>query len=228
MTTKKYKPDFKKDSFEASFWQKNHLVCGIDEVGRGCLAGPVVVAAVILPLGTSYRYLKDSKQMSKNELIRVHRWIQTNCIYSWTAVDHRTIDAINIYNATLQAMKRALMQLFVQCSQKPKIVLVDAMPLKLNNTHYQNIEVAYFTHGESKSRSIAAASILAKVQRDALMQYYNRVFPGYGLEKHKGYATQQHQSAIYERGLSIIHRKSFLSKINYRISSNHDHQQTIC
>lgn len=228
MATKKYKPDFKKDSFETLFWSQGQLVCGLDEVGRGCLAGPVVVAAVILPPHTSYRHLKDSKQMNKNELIRSHRWIRQKCLYSWTAVDHRAIDALNIYQATLQAMKRALLQLFIQCTQKPKAILVDAMPLTLDNTNYQNLEVAYFTNGESKSRSIAAASIMAKVERDALMQHYDKLFPGYGLNDHKGYATQRHQTAIYERGISIIHRKSFLTHLYNRISSNHGNQQTIC
>jgi ribonuclease HII len=228
MATKKHNSTFKKDSFETLFWQQNELVCGIDEVGRGCLAGPVVVAAVILPLHTSYKKLKDSKLMTKEELLESHRWIIKNCVYSWTSVDHRTIDAINIYQTTLQAMKRAVMQLFMQCPQKPKIILVDAMPLKLDNTAYQHIDVAYFNYAESKSRSIAAASILAKVERDALMHTYNKIFPGYAFDAHKGYATQRHQEAIYSQGISIIHRKSFLSKIYDRKAQSHEAQQTIC
>lgn len=228
MATKKYKPDFKKDSFETLFWQQNQLVCGIDEVGRGCLAGPVVVAAVILPPNTSYRYLYDSKQMSKEERLRSYQWIKKKCIYSWTAVNHRTIDAVNIYHATLIAMRRTVLQLFLHCGKKPGIILVDAMPLKLDNTNYDEIEVAHFTYGESKSRSIAAASILAKVERDTLMQHYDRLFPGYGLAEHKGYATQRHQTAIYERGISVIHRKSFLTNLHNKIISDHAKQQTIC
>lgn len=228
MATKKYKSHFKKDFFETLFWQQNELVCGLDEVGRGCLAGPVVVAAVILPPHTSYRHLYDSKHMSKDELIRSYRWIKKKCLYSWAGVSHHTIDSLNIYHATLQAMKRAVLQLFIKCTTKPKIILVDAMPLKLDNTSYKETEVAYFIHGESKSRSIAAASILAKVERDTLMQQYDKLFPGYGLANHKGYSTQRHQNAIYQQGISIIHRKSFLTKIYNRISSDYDKQQAIC
>lgn len=228
MATKKYKSTFKKDSFENLSWQQGHLVCGIDEVGRGCLAGPVVVAAVILPPHTTYKLLKDSKCMNKQELLQAYRWIKEKCTFSWTAIDHRTIDSLNIYHATLRAMKRTLMQLLIKHTTRPAIILVDAMPLKLDNTDYQNIDVAYFSYGESKSRSIAAASILAKVERDALMQQFDKIFPGYGLADHKGYGTQKHQLALQERGTTIIHRKSFLSDTYTGTPSDHDHQQTIC
>jgi ribonuclease HII len=210
MVTIKYRQRFNKDSFEAQAWQTNKLVCGIDEVGRGCLAGPVVTAAVILFPGSKSRLVKDSKLLDVDQLQAAYRWIIKHSWYSFGIASHRTIDALNIYYATLKAMKKSVFQLFTHCPEKPSTILVDAMPLDLQNTPYKDIAVYHFPFGESKSSSIAAASIVAKVTRDALMRNMHAVFPQYHLAQHKGYSTQLHQDAVQAHGRTIIHRMRFL------------------
>ena len=132
MTTIKRKPDFKKDFYETGAWQQQQLVMGIDEVGRGCLAGPVVTAAVILHPGKKSRVLKDSKLLTQEELLNGYRWIIQNSWYSLGIINYRLIDKINIYQATLRCMHRAALQLLVLMPQKPVHILVDAMPLVIN------------------------------------------------------------------------------------------------
>lgn len=200
---------FRKNYFESESWQRNQVVCGIDEVGRGCLAGPLVTAAVILPLGKTPSFLKDSKVMAPEERLKASIWIKKHCFYSYGIVHHRIIDTHNIWHATLIAMKKALLHLLAY-SPRPEAVLVDAMPLQLIDTSYNDIPVHYFPQGERRSSSIAAASIIAKVKRDALMEVYSQIVPGYLFEQHKGYATQKHRESLEIRRHSIIHRKTFL------------------
>jgi ribonuclease HII len=210
-------PILKKNQFENSAWERNQLVCGIDEVGRGCLAGPLFAAAVILPPGARYRYLQDSKILTEADRLKAYSWIIKNGWYGIGCVDHRTIDRYNIWQATLIAMRRALLHLLVTREVKllPEAILIDAMPLNLADTSYSSIPVHYFPKGESLSVSIAAASVVAKVTRDRLMQEaYAPLFPGYGLAQHKGYATPVHRDAVSLHGQSFIHRASFCKNID--------------
>lgn len=217
-----------KNFFEKQLWQQQKLVIGIDEVGRGCLAGPLVTAAVILPIGVTNRMLKDSKILTEEERLRAYRWIIANCWHQIGIVHHRIIDVHNIWQATLLAMKRAVVNLMPRVPQQPGAILVDAMPLKLDDTGIDNIPVYYFIKGESRSSSIAAASIVAKVTRDALMQKYDLLFPGYELHKHKGYATSVHQACIHKNRPLIIHRTSFLGAYTQEEYDEFNDQQTIC
>lgn len=210
MSTIKVSERFKKDFFELQAWSKNRSICGIDEVGRGCLAGPVVTAAVILFPNKKSRLVKDSKLMDHEELQKAYSWIIRNSWHTFGIVNNRLIDKYNIYHATLRAMKRTTMQLFAYTPHLPVQVLVDAMPLSLDRSAYKSIDVLHFTSGERKSSSIAAASIIAKVTRDEIMRRMDGVIHGYSFTKHKGYSTKLHQEAINQRGSSIIHRKTFL------------------
>ncbi len=216
-----------KDSFEKSLWEQGKLVVGIDEVGRGCLAGPLVTAAAILPIGRTNPLLRDSKLMSPEERLKAYSWIIAHCRYQIGIVHHRIIDQHNIYQATMLAMKKALVNLLTQINETPGAILVDAMPLKLSDTGFNSIPVYHFPKGEQKSSSIAAASIVAKVTRDALMEKYETLFPGYGLKQHKGYATKIHQGHIHELRHSIIHRESFLGSFRPKIKADDDQQQTL-
>jgi ribonuclease HII len=211
MATTAFKTRFNKNTFEENAWKDNNLICGIDEVGRGCLAGPVVVAAVVLFPNKLNRQLRDSKVMTPEEREKAYGWIKKNSWNSIALVHHRTIDARNIYQATLIAMKRAYMQLMTQVPCKPSIVVVDAMPLKLDNTAHHETDVYHFPIGESKSSSIAAASILAKVTRDRLMvNHFEKIIPGYEWWSNKGYSTPPHKRHVRSIGHSIVHRMNFL------------------
>ena len=203
----------KKNSYEASAWAQNAVVVGIDEVGRGCIAGPVVAAAAILPVNKLHRKLKDSKIMTQQEKKEAFAWIAKHCAYGVGVVHHRMIDQRNIYQATLVAMKKALVNLLAVSSQRPTAILTDAMPLDLTDTHFDDIPVYYFTKGESKSSSIAAASIVAKVTRDAMMGVYDVVIPGYKWVDNKGYGTPVHKRAAKEGQHSIIHRLRYLDDV---------------
>ncbi len=205
--------NFKKNRFEIDAWANNLVVAGIDEVGRGCLAGPVVTAAVILPPHTKYAHLKDSKIMSPQERNRAFKWIQKNCAYGVGIVHHRIIDKHNIWQSTLIAMKKALMNVMEQSTHVPSAILIDAMPLDITDTHLHTIPVHYFYNGEKKSSSIAAASIVAKVTRDALMTSLDTIIPGYKWIDNKGYATKSHQEAVKQHSHSIVHRINFLKKL---------------
>lgn len=216
-----------KDSFEKSLWEQGKLAVGIDEVGRGCLAGPLVTAAAMLPIGRTNPLLRDSKLMSPEERLKAYSWIIAHCRYQIGIVHHRIIDQHNIYQATMLAMKKALVNLLTQINEAPGAILVDAMPLKLSDTGFHGIPVYHFPKGEQKSSSIAAASIVAKVTRDALMEKYETLFPGYGLKQHKGYATKIHQGHIHELRHSIIHRESFLGSFRTEIKEDDDQQQTL-
>ncbi len=205
--------NIKKNSFEYDAWQNNALVVGIDEVGRGCLAGPVVAAAVILPINKANRILKDSKVMTLSERNTASRWIKKHCHYGIGVVHHRIIDQHNIWRATLIAMKKALLHVLEGVHTRPSVIITDAMPLNLSDTHFHDIPVYYFPKGESKSHSIAAASIIAKVTRDAMMELYDVAIPGYGLKENKGYGTPKHKKVVKEQHYSFIHRVHFVETI---------------
>jgi ribonuclease HII len=217
MPTQAYKQKFNKNYFELAAWKENKLVCGIDEVGRGCLAGPVVVAAVVLFPNKLSRLIRDSKLMTIEERSKAYNWITKNSWHNSAFIHNRAIDLHNIYYATLMTMKRAYLQLMAHIPQKPRIILVDAMPLKLSNTMYADTDVFYFPFGERKSSSIAAASIIAKVTRDRIMtELYAQAVPGYDIASHKGYSTPAHKKHVRMLGPSIIHRKNYIDHIHTR------------
>ena len=197
--------------YEKEIWAQKGSICGIDEVGRGCLAGPVVTAAVILKPDAHHPLLQDSKILTERQRLTASAWILENSWNSYGIVDAPTIDAINIYQATQKAMKQAMYNLFSQPIPNPHLILIDAMPLTFCALP-KSIQVLSFPFGESKSVSIAAASIIAKVKRDELMTRMNIFFPGYGLAVHKGYGTGQHQQALGKKGLSLIHRTTFIKE----------------
>lgn len=183
------------------------FVAGVDEAGRGPLAGPVVSAAVILKKNTIIKNLNDSKKLNPKIRYSVYREIIKKCVDWQTGiVNHRTVDRINILEATKLSMKIAVEKLNV----KPQLVLIDG-------NHSVNIKITQKTivKGDSKSASIAAASVIAKVTRDNLMKKYSLKFPNYGFAKHKGYGTKYHLEAIKTFGPCEIHRKSFEPIKNY-------------
>lgn len=178
-------------------------ICGIDEAGRGPLAGPVVVGAVILPENSFIEGVNDSKKVSEKKREKLYDLITEEAIaYSVGIVDQKTIDEINILNATKLGVKRALEGL----SQKPEIIMVDA----LNNMDTLGIPYISVVKGDAKNYCIAAASIIAKVTRDRMMREWDEVYPIYGFSKHKGYGTAEHIRIIKENGPCPLHRKSFI------------------
>jgi ribonuclease HII len=197
--------------YEETFWSKQAYICGIDEVGRGCLAGPVVTAAVILFPFVTHPLLKDSKILTENKRLVAAQWILKNSWSSYGIIDNTEIDRINIYKATQEAMRQAVYGLFSQKigPWQPELILIDAMPLTIPYLSSAP-EILSFPYGESRSVSIAAASILAKVKRDELITRMGKFFPGYGFEKHKGYGTTDHQKALQLKGPSLVHRATFI------------------
>ncbi len=189
-------------TFEREFTAKGkQLIAGIDEAGRGPLAGPIVVASVIMPLDNIIDGINDSKKVAekKRELL-YQKIIDTALAYDIEVIDEKTIDEINILNATKMGMQNCIKNLKV----KPDLVLIDAVEIK------SDVETLSIIKGDAKSYSIAAASILAKVYRDNLMREYDKEFPMYGFAKHKGYGTKMHIDAIKQYGICKIHRRSFV------------------
>ena len=186
----------------ASFLHKNKIEVGCDEAGRGCLAGPVVAAAVILPKNFKQSLLNDSKQLSEKKRILLRTEIKEHAIaYAVGIVDHKEIDEINILNASILAMHRALDQI-----KNPfNSILVDGNRFK----KYNETEHHCIIKGDGKYLSIAAASILAKTYRDDLMKKLHLEHPQYQWENNKGYPTKSHRAAIKRIGVSQYHRKSF-------------------
>ena len=186
------------------FEQGIQLICGVDEAGRGPLAGPVCAAAVILPRGVEIPGLNDSKKLSDKRRRELFPVIKEMAVaYGIAMVDHAEIDRINILQATYEAMRQAIAQLTV----KPELALVDG-----NRSADFGVPVETVVHGDSLSASIAAASILAKVTRDDYMEQMALQYPGYGFEVHKGYGTKAHYEALRQQGASPIHRMTFLKK----------------
>lgn len=187
--------------YEKKYGQFSY-VCGVDEVGRGPLAGPVVTAAVILPKDCTILYINDSKKLSETKREELYREIKEKAIAIEVGVaSPETIDRVNILNATLLAMKNAVHALQVQ----PEVVLVDAVTIPEIRMKQESI-----IKGDEKSISIAAASIIAKVTRDRMMKGYADLFTDYAFDKNKGYGTKEHIEAIKNVGPCPIHRHSFI------------------
>ena len=180
------------------------VICGVDEAGRGPLAGPVCAAAVILPDHLELPGLNDSKKLSDKKRRELFPLIKEQAIaYGIGLADEKEIDEINILQATYLAMERAIAQL----EGKADLALIDG-----NRAKDFGLPVKTVVKGDSLSASIAAASILAKVTRDDMMEAYANEYPGYGFEIHKGYGTKAHYAALTEKGPSPIHRMTFLKK----------------
>ena len=176
-------------------------ICGVDEVGRGPLAGPVCVAAVIMPMDNLIQGINDSKKVAKAKREKLYEQIKENAIaYSIQMVDNFKIDEINILNATKQAMHDAICSLKVN----PDIVLIDAVKLDIP---FKSMSII---HGDALSYSIGAASILAKVTRDTFMEEMAVKYPGYDFEHNMGYGTAKHIQALKELGPTEIHRQTFI------------------
>ena len=192
--------------FDRKYLNKDvKYLAGVDEAGRGPLAGPVVAAAVIFNKNTQIKGINDSKLLSEKQRENLFDKIISKALaYSVSVVDVSVIDDINILNASLRAMKQAVDKLTL----KPDLVLVDG-----NRIFQSDIPVIPIVKGDTKSFSIAAASILAKVTRDRLMKNLAREFPNYLWESNKGYPTRKHREIIKQIGPSPLHRKTFLKKI---------------
>ena len=189
---------------EELFTQGYQLICGVDEAGRGPLAGPVCAAAVILPPHLEIPGLDDSKKLSDKRRRELFPIIKEQAIaYGIGLASHEEIDEINILQATYLAMERALAQL----TETPEYVLIDG-----NRAKDFGLPVKTVVKGDSLSANIAAASVLAKVTRDMLMEEAALEYPGYGFEIHKGYGTRAHYDALRTLGACPIHRNSFLKK----------------
>jgi ribonuclease HII len=185
----------------ADYMHFEGMEAGCDEAGRGCLAGPVSAAAVIIPKGVSISGLNDSKQLSEKKRKELRLEIEDKCFWKVVMLGPEVIDKINILNASIQAMQLALDGL----SNPFKHILVDGNRFK----PYKEIPYTTVVKGDGKYKSIAAASILAKTHRDELMEKLNLEFPEYGWGENKGYPTSIHRAAIAEHGSNIHHRKSF-------------------
>ena len=188
-------------------YERKHLekgakyVAGVDEVGRGPLAGPVVCCAVIMPLDDLIEGIDDSKKLTEKKREALYDVIKQKAIaYSIREISQEEIDEINI----LQAVRKCMTEAVNTLSVKPDVTLVDGVDTNLS------INAEYLTKGDSKSYTIGCASILAKVYRDSLMSDYAKEFPEYGFEKHKGYGTKAHIEKIKEIGPCKLHRKTFI------------------
>jgi len=190
-------------NYEKQAWAAGaRLVAGVDEVGRGSLFGPVVAAAVILDSDYRIRGLRDSKLLPEARREVLAKRILEHCVgWAVAAVDHVRIDEINIYHASRQAMADAVWQL----TPEPDHLLVDA--LRIDHPCPQTPII----HGDALSASIAAASIVAKVERDRMIRAWDAIYPAYGLASNKGYCTRKHVEALREHGPSPMHRRSFLA-----------------
>lgn len=187
---------------ERFFWSRGLLrVAGVDEAGRGPLAGPVVAAAVIFPVEQWIEEVDDSKKLTEAKREELFEVVYAKALgVGVSIVDHKTIDRINILQASVLAMQQAVESVSV----RPDIVLADGISFKHDSLRFENI-----IDGDAKCFAIAAASIVAKVTRDRLMTKYDEEYPEYGFAKHKGYATKEHLEALKTHGMCDIHRRSF-------------------
>lgn len=180
-----------------------NYICGIDEAGRGPLAGPVVVASVIMPKDSMIEGVNDSKKISESKREQIYeKIIEEASSYGVGIIDQKEIDEINILNATKKGLTTSLKELKV----RPDIILVDAL------TGIDTLQIPYqsIIKGDAKAYSISAASIIAKVTRDRIMRQWDEIYPQYGFAKHKGYGTAAHIAAIKEYGICPLHRLSFV------------------
>jgi ribonuclease HII len=198
----KRKKHFPTLELEYSLWERGfEYVAGVDEAGRGPLAGPVVAAAVIFKKGDLIEGVDDSKRLSEKARELFFREIVANATtYGVGIISNDVIDRINIYKASILAMRKAVENLLIP----PNFIIADGNFFVFETQPFQNI-----VGGDSKSFTIAAASILAKVTRDRLMREFHKLFPMYGFDRHKGYGTKKHFEALKEFGECEIHRKSF-------------------
>jgi len=188
--------------FERSAWRRGLTrIAGVDEAGRGPLAGPVVAAAVIIDPGAIVRGVDDSKRLDAEERGGLYEVIRARAV-AWAVgiVDPATIDRINILEATRAAMAEALAALGIA----PELVLTDFVEVRGVSCPQRNL-----VRGDQRSATVAAASIVAKVTRDRLMEAAHREYPQYGFDRHKGYATEEHRSALWRHGPCPLHRRSF-------------------
>lgn len=178
------------------------LEAGTDEAGRGCLCGPVVAAAVILPIDFEHPFLNDSKQLTEKQRNLLRPYIEEHAIaFGVSFVDEKEVDAINVLQASITGMQRSIEQL----NPQPEFIIVDGNKFR----NYKEIPHETIVKGDAKFMSIAAASVLAKTYRDAFMEKIHQEFPMYHWQQNKGYPTQQHRDAIREFGITKYHRKSF-------------------
>jgi ribonuclease HII len=183
-------------------YQNKLLEVGTDEAGRGCLSGPVVAAAVILPDDFEHPFLNDSKQLTEKKREELRPFIEKNAIaWSVSFIDERKIDEINILQASILAMQTSIKQLKV----RPEFIVVDGNKFK----PFENIPHKTIVKGDAKYMNIAAASILAKTYRDEYMEKIHLEFPKYNWKQNKGYPTKEHRNAIRENGITKYHRKTF-------------------
>lgn len=193
-------------AYEKEYAQYTHI-CGIDEVGRGPLAGPVVACAVVLPKDVTILYLNDSKKLSEKKRELLYDEIMEKAVaVGIGAVGPARIDEINILQATYEAMRMAIEDLTGKLGREPDLLLNDAVTIP-----EVDIPQVPIIKGDAKSISIAAASIVAKVTRDHLMVEYDQVLPGYDFAKNKGYGTKAHIAGLKELGATPIHRKTFIT-----------------
>lgn len=196
----------KKETFCLNSISKTKVCCGIDEVGRGPLAGPVVAAAVILPVDFFCEEIKDSKKLKRAQIKKLSDIIKLNATtYAVGVVDSDIIDKTDILSATFLAMKYAVDKLSI----RPDVILVDG---NLKNPYLQQFKQYPVVDGDAFVPAISAASIVAKDYRDTLMEEYAKIYPEYFFEKHKGYGTKLHVEMIKKYGLSSLHRVSFCRK----------------
>lgn len=183
-------------------YSKHKLEAGTDEAGRGCLSGPVVAAAVILPENFQHSFLNDSKQLSEKKRQEIRPYIEEHALaYAVAFVDHEEVDKINVLQASITGMHRSIEKLFIQ----PEFIIVDGNKFK----DYKKVPHQTIIKGDAKFMSIAAASILAKTYRDEYMQKIHKEHPEYNWKKNKGYPTKEHRNAIREFGITQYHRKTF-------------------
>lgn len=193
--------EIEKDLYKKGF----NNICGIDEAGRGPLAGPVVVAGVIMPKDSMIEGINDSKKVSEKKREKLYDLIIEEAIsYSVAIIGQDVIDEINILNATKEGVTKVVDGLDI----KPDLIIIDA----LNHINTRGIPYEPIIKGDAKCYNIASASILAKVTRDRIMREWDEVYPQYGFIQHKGYGTAKHIQAIKEHGITPIHRKSFTKK----------------
>lgn len=193
-----------------SFYREGAVEAGCDEAGRGCLAGPVVAAAVILNPDKDYPMLDDSKKLSEKQRKLLRDIILNEALtYGIGIVTNTEIDEINILNASFLAMHRAIEQLSI----KPELLLIDGNRFN----PYKDIEHQCIVGGDAKYQTIAAASILAKTTRDAMMEEYDLQYPVYNWKKNKGYPTMEHKNAIAEHGTTPLHRMTFNMAIQLKL-----------
>ncbi len=196
--TKQKKTKICDNTYEMQYWSENCLITGIDEAGRGPLAGPLSVAGVVFPVGYHNEEIYDSKSLSEKQRNRLYDIIIHDALwYEIMEVDEATIDRYNILEADRNAMRK------IALDSPGNVILTDAMKLGIDRP------VIDLVKGDQKSISIAAASILAKVTRDRIMEMYDGMYPQYGLGRNKGYPTKAHMEAIDVYGITPIHRRSF-------------------